>query len=263
MFYEDYQLKQAEYSQGFKKVSIITEKLIYFKDFFGVDKKLWGRNCDLFFNEKGKLIQSIELDPDYNSKSKLVYAYDSEGQLTSIVKINPHNFPAVELSNFKYNEDGKIEKEISFTFHNESAEVYTAEDEYYYEGERITIITTTGLYDFRGDNEIFLKYDDKKRIIEQKAKQKGEQLSWEKFEYEEEKNIEKNLSFDYFGKIIGFSETQTIVGENSLTILKKTEKGVEKRFIEFIKNAKGDWLKKWVYIDDVLHHIIKREIVYY
>ena len=71
MLYDIYESNQTEYSQGFKKVLIKTNKKVYTKQGYRVYKKEWGRNCTLFFDEDGKIIQSIEFDPDYNLKSKV------------------------------------------------------------------------------------------------------------------------------------------------------------------------------------------------
>jgi len=110
---------------------------------------------------------------------------------------------------------------------------------------------------------MFLRYSENDKIIEEKAQTENELLWWDKIEYDDEKNIVKRYSLNYYGEIESFTETQTIEKENSILIKKKTEKGLEKRFIEIIKNKKGDWIIKRVFINGNHHHTTKREIVYY
>lgn len=264
MLYDIYESNQTEYSQGFKKVLIKTNKKVYTKQGYRVYKKEWGRNCTLFFDEDGKIIQSIEFDPDYNLKSKVFYAYDNDWQLSSIIKINPIQFPAVEVSNLLYNEDGNVKSETYNAFSKESAVCERKIYENYYERNKVTVKTNFFEDYLEEDESFFIIYDNDKRVLEEKCT-KGLVgiLWWDKFEYDDENKIVKKYSLDQNGEVERFYEEQTIKTEESITKKTITENGIKNKVMEIIKNKKGDWLEKRIFIDDVLHHTIKRIIEYY
>ena len=167
MFLDDHQKYTSEYVKGVKYVYYRTfrPKVAKGETTFS-EKEMCYENYDLQFNRQGLLLQSTHIgrkDP-----FQIIYAYDKKGRLVSAMKVSYLENVLLSLSEFTYDEQGRIELEQCRSFYHSMGYNGLKERIHTYKGNSEELLLTSDDED-EDECTFYLTYDDAHKVIEHRA----------------------------------------------------------------------------------------------
>ena len=259
MFLDEFKRYNAQYEQGIKKISFKESWVKIEGKTFDLQIRQGRHNYDLFFTTQGVLFTIV--NKDKHSSSKTYFGYDGKNRLISAMTLCINTNRLKEISEFIYDEQGRIETETCriFDFTEISKDLKEEGVEYrtefanerlhnYYENKEE--IKETNEWEEESDYITYLTYDTKKRVIEEKMiRNEVEILFWYKYEYNEAGDLISSIDLDKNNEEInntknssGFDKDAFLYNENGhwikQTIVHNEHIRVFDRVIEYYKNEK-------------------------
>lgn len=262
MLLDEFNKYNSFYEKGAKKISIRTSyPFVERVDLTLTIKKSYG-NYDLFFNRKGLLLHSVHNEE--RDKFKVIYGYN-KGMLISAMKLVSEKNELISLSEFMYDEKGRIKTETVLRFHSRSEHDVIKHHFYTYTDNKKEVFMVNEDYDDEDEYTIFTTYDHKQREIEDKAfRNEDELIFWYKNEYDKDDNLIKVISLNELGETEGVYEyfTPFKKGFSSGYNYKSKDSSYLKEF-SYTFNEKGHWINEVMIIDGEPKYFFDRTIEYY
>ena len=271
MFLGEFEKYTLLYAKGARKIAFRSSyPRIMIKP---VDLKLeksYG-NYDLFFNQKGLLLHSVHTEK--NKNYKVIYGYNNKGILISAMKLLSEKNELISLSEFVYDEKGRIKTETCL--HKYYTLGYDAKEKYIHtytdQNEEILMI------DDRDDEEeytCFIKYDEKQQKIENKLvrniahiadefKWNDELVWWYRYEYDMNDNLIKEISIDKQGQEKGVYEFLPYKNNMDAGYKFSDKNTAYLREYSYTFNDRGHWIDQVVMNDGEPKYFYDRTIEYY
>ena len=271
MFLGEFEKYTSLYAKGAKKISIrssyplITRKPIDYKL-----EKTYG-NYDLFFNRKGLLLHSVHTEKRKNFKG--IYGYNNKGILVSAMKMLSEKNELLSLSEFVYDEKGRIKTETCYHkyytlgYDVKKQHIHTYTDQ----NEEILMIDNR---EYEEEYTCFIKYDDKQGEIENKLirnfahrsdefKWNDELVWWSKYEYDKNESLISEISLDKHGQQDGVYEFLPSINNMNAGYKFSGKDSAYLREHSYTFNEKGDWINQVVMNDGEPKYFYDRTIEYY
>lgn len=200
MLLEEFEKYNSQYEKGAKKISLrSTYPKVDRKTLNLTLEKSFG-NYDLFFNRKGVLLHSVHIEK--NKSHKVFYGYNRKGILISIMSLLSEKNELLSLSEFEYDEKGRIETETDRSFYY----LVTTEYIHTYSDNKEEIFLTSNDEE-EDEATVFITYDSKQRVIEEKIiRNEDELVYWNKNEYNSKDEMVKQISLSEKGEPDGVYE---------------------------------------------------------
>lgn len=262
MLLDEFKKYTFQYEIGAKKISVrsaypkVERKTLDLKL-----EKSFG-NYDLFFNRKGVLLHSVHTEK--NKNYKVIYGYNTKGILISIMSLISEKNELISLTEFQYDHKGRIKKEKVRSFHNNFNEVVTTEHIHTYKAKTEEVFMT-GDYEDEDEHTLYLTYDKKQRLIEEKAiRNENELVYWNKIEYDSEGNLIREISLDQHGHPHVVYEFLPIKnGLRSGYSCKSSNDTVYERTYLYTLNEKEHWIHQVMVNDGEPIYFFDRIIEYF
>lgn len=193
----------SQYEKGAKKISLRSTRPTIIKENFHLKLEPAHGNYDLFFNKNGVLLHSVHTER--NKSYKIIYGYNKEGAIHTAMQLISEKNELVEISEFIYDENGRIETELCRAFSSSFGETLKERIHSYSENTEEIFMTS----DDKDEDEhtLYLTFDKNKRKIEEKAVRNNEELVWwNKSEYNEKGELIKEISLNEKGEQDGLYE---------------------------------------------------------
>jgi len=298
MFLKEFERYQSHYEEGAKMISIRhTHSLLNVQPIKLTIIDTIG-SCDLFFNREGRLFHSVHfsLDRDFrfslDKKIKMIYGYSRDGVLLNIMAflqfkqeeeisgeflnkgytLIAENNDLISLSTFEYDEgDIWYEKEESFDqfdiedFYSSNLNIRLHQDS----GKNKIIYKTNGDIDYKykelRKTELYLNYDNKNRVIEEKEILEKDKsvVWWKKTKYGKANNPTKEFILDKNGKKIGVYDHFPFKEGLESGYNYRSKDAKYQRDYTYVFNDKGHWIQQVCLNDGVPIRFTERTIEYY
>jgi hypothetical protein len=249
MFSENINHFLSLYEKNAKKITVRTFTPI---DEINNLKKSHG-NFDLYFNKKGVLLKSYHFD---RNGYVMIYTYNNKGSLDTILQFKSDANVLISTNVKTYDNNDKL------IYEKETYEAFEYEAFYEYKDN----IKITKLISSDKKNEVYYCYetfDDFNNIIEIKELNNNDLISWDKFEYNSDKQLTKIISYDE-NEVVDETcrwfeyennvETGYFCESEDLTYTFK---------IKTILNENSHWIKQTHFKDDKISYIKERSIDYF
>ena len=115
MFLNEFEKYNSQYEKGIKKISVRSSYPKIVKEPIDLKLEKSFSNYDLFFNSKGLLLHSVHTEK--NKNFKVIYGYNRKGILISAMSLLSEKNELISLSEFEYDEKGRIETETVRSFY--------------------------------------------------------------------------------------------------------------------------------------------------
>jgi len=262
MLLEEFIKYNSQYEKGAKKISLRSAyPKVERKTLDLTLEKSFG-NYDLFFNRKGVLLHSVHIEK--NKSHKVIYGYNREGILISSMSLLSEKNELLALSEFEYDEKGRIETETDRSFFYSLGDVLTTEHIHTYADDKEEIYMTSDSYLEEDEHTLYLTYDSKQRVIEEKAIRNADELVWwNKTEYDAKGEMIKEVSLSEKGEPDGLYEFMKV--ENGMRKgYKFTSKDTNYlREYVYTFNKQGHWIHQVMMNDGEPRYFYDRTIEYY
>ncbi|MBN1339640.1 MAG: hypothetical protein JXA03_09970 [Bacteroidales bacterium] len=261
MFLNEFEKYNSQYEKGIKKISVRSSYPKIVKEPIDLKLEKSHGNSDLFFNRKGLLLHSVHTEK--NKNFKVIYGYNQKGTLISIMKLLSETNELISLSEFEYDEKGRIETETVRSFYYNLGYDVTEEHIHTYTDSKEEIFMSSDDEE-EDEHTLYLTYDSKKRVTEEKAiRNEDELVYWNKNEYDKDDNLVKEISLDEHGQPDGVYEFLPF--KNGLTsgYNCKSKDSSYLREYSFTLNEKGHWINQVMMNDGEPIYFYDRTIEYY
>jgi hypothetical protein len=253
---------KSHIEEGAKKISYRTTNVNIQKDDFQLKLLQSVGNYDLYFSGTGHLFQSVHFD-DYN-KAHIIYGYDRSNNLVSAIEVSPENNEFQELSEFIYDDLGRLASEICRTPQGKNEPLHS----FYYIHKFIgnkDIISVFNSEEDAAEYEMQHSYDKNHNLIEMKGFSRSHKIDgWTKFQFNEQGNLIRQRHLDNHGhiyKTLNFRPPYLKgTGAQFTCITNKETYTVDH---QYTFNEKGHWIQKVFLLNDEITTFCTREIVYY
>ena len=260
MFLAQFKKYNSQYELGIKTISFRSSYPKILKEPIDLKLEKSFDNYDLFFNSKGLLLHSIHTEKRNNFK--VIYGYNRKGSLISIMKLISEINELDSLSEFEYDNKGRIETERVRSFYNTGWNDTTEYIHTYTDNTEEIFITCDN--EEEEDGTFYYTYDNKKRIIEEKAiRGENEFIYWNKNEYDEDDNLIREFSLDENGEPAGVYEFLPVKNGLISGYNYKSKDGSYRRDYLFTLNEKGHWTNQVMLTDGEPRYFYDRTIEYY
>ncbi len=260
MFLDEFEKYNSQYEKGIKKISLrsaypkVERKTLHLKMEPSFD------NYDLFFNRKGLLLHSVHIEK--NKNYKVIYGYNHKGILLSAMSLLSEKNELISLSEFEYDEKGRIERETVRSFYYSLDPIVISECIHTYKENIHEILMTSD--DEEEDCTFYYNSDNMGRVIEEKAiRGENELVYWNKNEYDKDDNLIKEISLDEYGKPNGVYEFLPFKNGLSTGYKYKSKETNYLREYSFTFNEKGHWVNQVMLNDGEPRYFYDRTIEYY
>lgn len=262
MFLDDIENYTKQYKRGIKKITLRSSYPKIIKQDNNLKLEQSYGNYSLYFSEKGHLLHSFHKEK--TSATKVFYGYDLRHRVVSAVCLSATESILKSISEFVYNEDGKVDYETERTIYHRLGYDVESTQSHFYDGN-VHRIHFTKSDDDEFDGRYINTLDQLQRKIEVKITRDdcNELIDWSKFEYDENNYVKKEISFDERG--VKHSETNYFYNEKQLitNIIYEGDKFVSKTENIYTYNERGHWITMAVIIDGVPVRYHERIIDYY
>jgi len=259
MLLDQFKIYNSEYEKGIKKISVRSSYPKIIKEPIDLKLEKSHGNYDLFFNRKGLLLHSVHNERD---NYKVIYGYNSKGVLIATMSLLSEKNELLSQSEFMYDDKGRIKTEIDRSFSDMDKEEATNIIHTYADNKEIIFIT--GVDGNEDEYTIYLTYDSKHRIIEEKALTNEDELNnWYKNEYDKDDNLIREISLDKNGEPDGVYEfIQFRKGLESGYKFKSIDSNYLREY-SYTFNEKGHWISQVMMNDGLPIRFYERTIEYY
>jgi hypothetical protein len=173
MFPDEFEKYNSQFAKGIKKISVRSSYPKIVKE--PIDLKLeksYG-NYDLLFNPKGLLLHSVHMEKSQNFK--IIYGCNKKGGLIAAMKLLSEMNELLSLSEFVYEDKGRIETETVYSIYFSLGYDVTEEHIHTYTDNKEEIFMT-GDDEEEDEHTLYLAYDSKQRVTEEKESET--KMSW-------------------------------------------------------------------------------------
>ena len=261
MFLNEFEKYNSQYEKGIKKISFRSSYPKIMKE--PIDLKLeksYG-NYDLFFNSKGLLLHSVHTEKNINYK--IIYGYNRKGILIAAMSLLSEKNELISLSEFEYDEKGRIETETVRSFYYSLGSVYTKEQIHTYTDNKKEIFMTSNDEE-EDEHTFYLTFDSKQRVIEEKIIRNEEELVWwDKSEFDKDGNVIREISLGENGEPNGVYEFLPVKNGKTSGYKYKSKDSSYLREYSFTLNEKGHWINQVMMNDGEPIRYYSRELEYY
>lgn len=261
MFLDEFEKYNSQYEKGIKKISVRSSYPKIVKEPIDLKLEKSFGNYDLFFNSKGLLLHSVHTEK--NKNFKVIYGYNRKGILIAAMSLLSEKNELLSTSEFVYDDKGRIESETVRSFYYSLGCDYTTEHIHTYTDNKEEIYMTSDDEE-EDEHTLYLTYDSKQRVIEEKAIRNEEELVWwEKSEYNEKGELIREISLDENGEQDGVYEFLPFKTEMSSGYQYKSKDSNYLREYTYEFNDKKAWTNQVVLNDGVPMYFYDRVIEYY
>ena len=261
MFLEDYKPLCSHYQEGIKKISFRTTRPKIEVENLQLQIEHAYGNFDMLFNEEGTLIQSERFD--YLKSEKTIYGYNKKKMLVTAMVLYSLKHEMIYLSEFSYDDIGRIEIESCQSFTRFGLNGVT-ELIHYYSGNTEKIVETKcPEYDF--ENSVTLIYDDQNRPIEERSINDDIKLCyWRRNTYDQNNFRIRQVMLDNCGNTTSIYEYKPAPENGTYPAFKRISS-----FSDFIVeylftyNERGHWINQVVLLNGDPFTFHDRIIEYY
>jgi hypothetical protein len=220
-------------------------------------------NYDLYFNLDGKLLMSVDLDKKRNIKA--IYCYGASGKLVSIIELLLDTNELIEISEFSFDVNGRLSKEIYHTSYDMSNKPsFITKYIHTYKGLKIKTAITTIPADWV--HFIYSTFNVQNKKIEEKTIRKAEEdelVFWLKYEYDsngclikeidlyENGSVDSSIDYYYYPNGLHSGCRYTSKTDNYLTE------------IQYVFNERGHWINSVSLSDNDPFQFCDRAIEYF
>ena len=261
MFLGEFEKYLSEYQKGMKKISFRSTRPKIIKENFHLKIEQSHGNYDLSFNRKGLLLHSVHTEK--NQSFKIIYSYNRKGVLIVAMKLLSEKNELLSLSEFVYDDKGRIETETVRSFYYSLGYDVTEEHIHTYTDNKEEIFMTSDDED-EDEHTFYLTYDSKQRVMEEKAiRNKDELVWWNKNEYDKDGNLIREISLGKNGAQDGIYEFLPF--KNGLTSgynYKSKDKNYLREY-SYTLNEKGHWINQVMLNDGEPIYFYDRTIEYF
>jgi len=261
MFLEDYKPLCSHYQEGIKKISFRTTRPKIKVENLQLQIEHAHGNFDLFFDKEGTLIQSERFD-NYKGK-KTIYGYNKKKFLITALVLNSPKPEVVYLSEFTYDDKGRIEIESCKSSDGLELNAITELIHYYTGNTEKIVETKCPEYDF--ENSITLIYDDQNLPIEEISINDDIKLSyWRRNTYDVNNFLIRQVMLDKCGNTTSIYEYKPAPEKGTYPAFKRISS-----FSDFIVeylftyNERGHWINQVVLLNGDPFTFHDRTIEYY
>ena len=260
MFLDEYEKYYDHYKPGIKKISVRSTYPKIDRKKIELQMAKSHGNYDLVFNQKGVLLHSVHLEK--NKNFKIFYGYNRNGKLVSAFQLMSNTNELLEISEFSYDESGRILKEMCRSFEYNSYPPVISEYNHSYNGAvKETLIT---LDDYDDDYIIYSTFNGQNNLVEEKAiRGEDELVYWSKYEYAADETLVREISLDSNGNQDGLYEFLYPDNEVSTGYKYTSAKESYLREVSFEYNEKGHWVSQILITDGEPKYLYDRAIEYY
>jgi hypothetical protein len=212
-------------------------------------KKSHG-NFDLYFNKKGVLLKSYHFD---RNGYVMIYTYNNKGSLDTILQFKSDANVLISTNVKTYDNNDKL------IYEKETYEAFEYEAFYEY----IDNIKITKLISSDKKNEVYYCYepfDDFNTIIEIKELNNDDLISWDKLEYDLDKQLTKMISLNKNGDLDAITHYFRDSNDIETGYCFESEDLSYTRKIETVFNENKHWIRKTNYNDNKILFVIERQI---
>jgi hypothetical protein len=260
MFLYDFENYNSHYEKGIKKISVRSSYPKIVKETYDLKLEKSHGNYDLFFNKKGLLLHSVHNETSKNFK--IIYGYNRKGILISAMSLLSESNKLISLSEFEYDEKGRIKTETERSFYGTEWGLTTKYIHSYSAFAEEMLITNDD--EEEEDGTFYYTYDDKNRVIEEKAiRGEDDLIDWNKNEYDKDGNLLKTISLDEYGQPDGVYEFLPLKNGLSSGYFYKSNDRNYIREYSFTFNEKGHWINRVMMNDGEAKYYNDRTIEYY
>ena len=262
MLLRDFQELASHYQKGMKKISYRNTWVKIQND--NLDLKLTQArgNYDLYFNRAGYLYQSVHFD-DYNN-ARVKYNFDRSNRLVSAIEVLPENDIFLEISEFTYDDQGRIATETCRNFQGEDKPMKS----FYFIHKYIAnkdIVSTFINGDAKAEYEMRYTYDENLNLIEMKGFFRNHKMEgWSKFKFDEQNNLINQRHLDNRGrtfKTLNFRPPFLKgTGAPFTCVTPKETYTIDHKYTF---NEKGHWTQKIFLNNNEMTTFCTRDIEYY
>lgn len=261
MFLEEFEKYNSQYEKGIKKISFRSSYPKILKEPFDLKLEKSYGNYDLFFNSKGLLLHSVHTEKRHNFK--VIYGYNRKGILIAAMKLLSEKNELISLSEFEYDEKGRIETQTVRSFYHNLGCDYTNQQIHTYTDNMEEIFMTSDDEE-EEEGTFYYTYDNKKRVIEEKAiRGEDELIYWNKNEYDKDDNLIKEISLGENGEPDGVYEFLPFKNGMITGYHYKSKDTNYLREYSFTLNEKGHWINQVMMNDGEPRYFYDRTIEYY
>lgn len=261
MFLDQFEKYNSQYENGIKKISFRSSYPRIAKKPIDLTIEKSHGNYDLFFNRKGLLLHSIHTEKPKNYK--VIYGYNHKGILIAAMSLLSEKNELISISEFAYDDKGRIETETVRSFYYSLGYDVTEERIHTYTDNKEEILMTSDDEE-EDEHTLYLTYDSKQRVIEEKAiRNEDELVYWNKNEYDKDDNLIKEISLNEHGQPDGVYEFLPF--KNGLTsgYNYKSKDTNYLRECSFTLNEIGHWTNQVMMNDGEPRYFYDRTIEYY
>lgn len=261
MLLDEFEKYNSQYEKGAMKISLRSAYPKLERKTLDLTLEKSFGNYNLFFNRKGILLHSVHIEKNKNYKA--IYGYNLKGILVSIMTLLCEKNELLSLSEFEYNEKGRIETETVRSFYYSLGFDTTTVQIHTYTDNKEEIFMTS-------DNEeedkhtLYLTYDSKQRVIEEKAiRNEDELVWWNKTEYNSKGEMVKEISLNEEGEPDGVYEFLNTENGMSKGYKFTSKDSNYLREYAYTFNNKGHWIHQVMMNDGEPRYFYDRIIEYY
>ncbi len=252
---------RSKYKDGMKLLSQKKHKITIEKTSFDlVLEDYFHESYDLHFDSRGLLNESLHYE-NY-ATYKINYYYNGQDLLLLAICSNPKNYKLKSISEFSYDNKGRIEIETIRYFSSFSDYISTEQYIHTYTDNK-EVIVKLGI----NEDEEFIfynTYDLKQRLIESIVIRDDEEVMyWYKNEYNNSGELIKTIDFDDAGNQIDMNEYYEFRDGLRLVHLRKSKESSSVNEFHYITDEKGNWTNRVNIFDGEPEYVYKRKIEYY
>lgn len=260
MFLDEFEKYNSQYEKGIKKISVRSSYPKIVKEPIDLKLEKSHGNYDLFFNSKGLLLHSVHTEK--NKNFKIIYGYNRKGILIAAMSLLSEKNELISLSEFEYDEKGRIETETCRSFYYSLDCNVISECIHTYKENIHEMLMTSD--DEEEDCTFYYTCDNKKRVIEEKAiRGENELVYWNKNEYDKNDNLIKEISLGEDGEPDGVYEFLPVNNGLATGYHYKSKDTNYLREYSFTFNDKGHWVNQVMLNDGEPRYFYDRIIEYY
>lgn len=261
MFLDEIKKYISEYEIGVRSIVYRTSRPKLLKEPIDLVMIQAPGNYDLFFSPKGLLLESLHFEKIKNTK--VIYGYDDKGLLISAICMVQNTNELLSKSEFVYNENGIILKEVVSSGYSRNSCKVINERHHQYKGMTHQIQMTNSLEE-EEDCTFYYTQDYLGRIIEEKAiSEYDDLLYWYKKEYDFENNLVREISLDNNGSPDGVYEYLPNQKKQMSGYIFRSEDSNYKKEYLYTFNEKDHWTSQVVLTDDEPTYFYERILEYY
>jgi hypothetical protein len=249
MFLEDFIPLCSHYQEGIKTISFRTTSPKIEPENMQLQIENAYGNYDLFFSEEGLLIQSERFDKYKNKKT--IYGYNNKNCLLTAMVLYSRKPILVYLSEFSYDEKGRIEIESCRSANRTGLNAITELIHYYSDNTEKIVESKCSDEDF--ENSVTIIYDEQNRRIEERSINENIKMCyWRRNEYDDNNFLKRQFILDDCGNTTSMFEYKPTPEKGTYPAYKRIS-AYSDYIVEFLftYNEQGHWINQVVLVNDI------------